>query len=96
MRGHYVSIWQSPEYIYIHIFFFVCTISGDDASYFLEMNMLTSLNGTLCQTGVGVGKVSRPSKGPMRGKYALRMAKFQICDRFCFQLVLLEAWHLFP
>ena len=49
------------------------------------MNMLLSLKGTLSQIGMGVGRVSFPSKGPMRGKYVFLMAKFQMFYRFCFQ-----------
>ena len=55
---------------------FSITISGDHASYFLEMNMLISLKGTWRQTGMGVGRA--PSKGPMRGQFVFLMAKFQI------------------
>ena len=57
---------------------------GDYASYFLEMNILINLKGTLSQTEMGIGRVSLPSKGPMRGQYVFLMEKFQIFDRFCF------------
>ena len=57
MRGHYVSIWQSPD---ILCFVFSITISGDYASYCLEKNMLISLKGTMSQTGMGVDRVSFP------------------------------------
>ena len=69
------SIWQCPEVLF---FVFSITISSDYASYFLEMNMLISLKGTLSQTGMGVGRVSLPSEGPMRGQYVFFMAKCQI------------------
>ena len=69
MRGHYVSIWQSPKVL---VFVFSIIISGDCASYFLEMNMLISLKGTLSQTGMEVG-ISLPRKGFMRGQYVFLM-----------------------
>ena len=83
MRAHYAFNMAKPPFLFFFFFFFFffvfsITISGDYASYFLEMNMLISLNGTLNQTGIGVGRVSLPSKGPMRGQYVFLMAKFQI------------------
>ena len=87
------SIWQIPEVL---CFVFSITISGDSASYFLETNMLISLKGTLTQTGLGIGSVTLPSKGPMRGQYVFLMAKFQIFDGFCFQLVFWRLDLYFP
>ena len=60
---------------FIFFFVFSITISGDYVPYFLEMNMLISLKGTLSQTGMGVGRVSLPSKGPIGGEYIFLMVK---------------------
>ena len=46
---------------------FLIIISGDSVSCLLEMVMLISLEGTLTHTRLGVGRVTSPSKGPMRG-----------------------------
>ena len=89
------SIWQSSE-VLCFVFSITSTISGDSASYFLEMNMLISLKSTLTQTGMGVGRVTLPSKGSMRGQYVFLMAKSQMFYRYCFPLVFLETWPLFP
>ena len=44
--------------------------------YLLEIIMLMSLGGTLTQTKGEVGKVTFPTKGPMRGQYVFLMAKY--------------------
>ena len=78
------------QYRYVLFFAFSITISGHYSSFFLAMNMLISLKVTLSQTGMEVGMVSLPSKGPVRGQYIFLMAKFQMFDRIRFQLVFLE------
>ena len=41
------------------------------------MFMLISLECTLAQTRMGFGRVTLPSKGPMRGQYVFLMTKSQ-------------------
>ena len=40
-------------------------------SHFLEMTMLISKTGTLIQIRIGIGSVTFPITGPMRGQYFL-------------------------
>ena len=58
-------------------FLFSISISGDSASYFIQMISLISLEYTLAQTRMVFGRVTLPSKGPMRGKYVFLIAKSQ-------------------
>ena len=74
------SLWQSLELFLC--FIFSVTISGDSVYYFLEMIMLISLKGTLNQTRMGVGRVTLPSKGPVRGHFVFLVAKSQIVVGF--------------
>ena len=46
------------------------------------MVMLISLEGTLTQTRLGVGRVTLPSKEPMRGQYICFIAKSPSFHRF--------------
>ena len=42
-------------------------MSGGSSSYLLEMVVLISLEDILTQTIMGVGRVTLPSKGPIKG-----------------------------
>ena len=55
--------------------------------------MLISLKGTLTQPRMGVGRVTLPSKGPMRDQYVFVMAKSKRFDRFCIQLLVFLETH---
>ena len=44
-------------------------------SHFLEMTMLISKTGTLIQIRIGVGSVTLPIMGPLRGQYVFLMTK---------------------
>ena len=46
-------------------------------SYFIQMVVLISLEYTLAQTRMGFGRVTLPSKGPMRGQYVFVMTTSQ-------------------
>ena len=48
-----MSVWQSHEVLF---FIFPITVSGDYASYFLEMIKLISSKGSLSQIGMWVGR----------------------------------------
>ena len=61
------------------VLYFLVSISGDTASYFIQMITHISLEHILGQTRMGFGRVYLPSKGPMKGKYVFHMAKSQIC-----------------
>ena len=76
------SLWQSHT-VFIR-FIFSSIISGDSVSYLLEMVVLISLESTLTQTRLGVGRVTLPSYGPMRGQYIFFMSKSQSFHRFSF------------
>ena len=78
-------------------FLFSISISGDSTSYFIQMIMLISLEYTLAQTRMVFGRVTLPSKGPMRGKYVFLIAKSQsgFCKFSFFELVFLEVQPLF-
>ena len=71
------SLWQNLK-VFVG-FLFSISISGDSASYFIQIIMLISLEYTLAQTRMVFGKVSLPSKGPMRGKYVFLMSKSKSC-----------------
>ena len=67
------SLWQNLK---VSIgFLFSVSISGDIASYFIQMIMLICLEYTMAQTRMVFGSVTLPSKWPMRGKYS----KISIC-----------------
>ena len=73
MRSQYVFlIAKSRSFI---SFIVSIIISGDAASYFLEMVMLISLKGSPTQTRMGIRRLAFPCKGPMRGQYVLFMEK---------------------
>ena len=79
MRGQYVFLMTKSRSFYI---LFSISISGDSASYFIEMFMLISLEYTLAQTRMGFGRVTFSSKEPMRGQYVFLMTKSQSFYRF--------------
>ena len=76
------SLRQSPEVFMCFIYSITIT-----ASYFLEMSMLISLKGTLTQTRMGIGRVTLPSKGPMKGQFVFLITISKMFDRFCIQLL---------
>ena len=84
-------VWQNPKVFMGYLF--SISISGDSASYFFAMTILISLKGTLAQTRMWVGRVTLPSKGPMRGQNVLLMAKSQVFDRFYISLLVLLETH---
>ena len=57
---------------------FLITISGDTVAYFFKIIMLISLKGTLTQRRMKLDRVTFPSKGPMRSRYAVIMVNYQI------------------
>ena len=59
------SLWQIPK-VFVG-FQFSIIISGVSASYFNEIIMLISFECILALTRIGFGRVTLPSKGPMRG-----------------------------
>ena len=72
-------------------------ISEDSASYFLKMSMLINFVYTLIQAkmvcvgggggGCGVGRITFPSEGSMRGQYVFFSANYELCiDVFCFNI----------
>ena len=65
-------------------FIFSFTISGDSASYFLQMVVIISLEVTQTRMVVYMGTL--PSKGPIRDQYIFLLTKFQLFDRLCMQL----------
>ena len=65
------SQWQNIV-ICMDVLYFISTGS---ASYFLKMNMLFSLAGTLTQARVGVGRAIFLIKGAMRGQFVFLIAK---------------------
>ena len=69
------SLWQNLK-VFIG-FLFLISISGDSASYFIQMIMLISLEYTLAHTRMVFGRVTLPGQGPTRGKYVFLIAKFQ-------------------
>ena len=68
------SSWQNPK-CFIGFVFNQCY--WRISLYFLQMIMLISFVDTLTQTRMGVGRVTFPSKGPMRGQYVFHMTKSQ-------------------
>ena len=80
MRGQYILIMAKSQSVYT--FYFYIYYSRD--SYFLEMVMLISLEGSLTQTKMGVGRVTLPSKGPARSQYICLMGKSQSFVGFLF------------
>ena len=63
-------------------FIYSITISGDSASYFLEMFVINSLGNTLPQTRMGEDRITLPRKGPIRDKYIFLVPKSPAFDRF--------------
>ena len=61
MKGQYIFNMTKSRSL---CFIFSITISGDSASYFLEMVVIISLEGTLTQTRMGVDRITLPSKSP--------------------------------
>ena len=55
-------------------------------SHFLEMTMLISKTGTLIQIRIGVGSVTFPIMGPIKGQYVFLMTKSIF---LCFFLLLI-------
>ena len=53
--------------------------SEDSASYFLKMIMLINFVGTLTQAKMGVGRITFPSEGSVRGKYVFFSANYELC-----------------
>ena len=66
-------LWQNPEVLVV--FEFSISISGVPASYFNKMIMLISFECIVAQTRMGFGRVTLPSKVPMRGPMCLRYGK---------------------
>ena len=52
-------------------FYILIIIYEDSASYFLKMIMLINFVGTLTQAKMGVGRITFPSEGSMRGQCLL-------------------------
>ena len=76
MRTQYVFVMAKAQPFFIG-FLFSIGISGDSASYLIQINMLISLEYTMAQTKMVFGRVTLPSKGLMRGKYVFLTAKSQ-------------------
>ena len=72
---------------FIGFLFSIC-ISGDSASYFIQMIMLITLEYTLAQTRMMFGRVTLPRKGASEGQICRPYSKIQkfISYIFCFQL----------
>ena len=81
MRGQYIFNMAKSRSLCL---IFSITISGDSASYFLEMVVTISLEHTLTLTRMGVDRETLPSKGH-KGPIYLPYGKTQIFDRFCLQ-----------
>ena len=77
------SLWQSSK-VFIR-FSFSVIISEDSVSYLLEMAVLISLECTLTQTRLGVGRVTLLVRGLM-GPIICFMTKSQSFYRFSFFL----------
>ena len=95
MRDQYVFVMaKSQSFIG---FLLSISISGDSASYFIQMSLLISFEYTLAQTRMVFSKVTLPSKGPMRGKYVFTYSKIPKFLKwiFYFQLVFVEVQPLF-
>ena len=60
-------------------FYILIIISEDSASYFLKMIMLINFVGTLTQAETGVGRITFPSEGSMRGQYVFFSANYELC-----------------
>ena len=71
-----------------HIFYIpliLIIISKD--SYFLKMILLFNFVGTLTEAKMGVGRITFPSKGSMRGQYVFFSANYELCrDIFYFNI----------
>ena len=80
MRGHYVFLMAKSK-VFVG-FLFLIIISGDPATYLIEVFMVISLEYTLAQTRMGFGRVTFSSKEPMRGQYVFLMTKSQSFYRF--------------
>ena len=60
MRGQYIFNMAESRSL---CFIFSITISGDPASYFLDMVVIISFEGTLTQTRMGVDRVTYLVRG---------------------------------
>ena len=67
-----MSYVQIQKFIYI-LFSFI--VLGNTVSHLIEMSMLISYVGMLTQTRIGIGSVTSPRMGPMRGQYAFLISK---------------------
>ena len=90
------SLLQSPK-VSMH-FIVSVIISGDSASYMLEMVIVISLEDTLTQTRIGVGRVTLPCKGHMKDPNISTFGKNETSfyKVTFFQLIFLETLSLFP
>ena len=93
MRGQYVSLMAKHSHLFWPCFIAII-ISTDSASYCLKMIMLISLVDTLTQARMGVGRVTFPSKWPMRGHYVFLTAKYVLFIDFFYFIYYLRTQSL--
>ena len=60
----------------LYTFLFSVIILGNSASHFLEMIMFISYVGMLNRTRIGIGSITFPRIGPMRGHYVFLISEY--------------------
>ena len=83
MRGQYICFMEKSKCFYM--FYFYTEYFSRLIPYFLDMITLISVT----QNRMGVGSVTFPCKGPMRGQFVFLMTKsqsFYIC--FVFSIII--------
>ena len=71
MSDRYAFVMAKSQSFYM----FSISISGESASYFIQMIILISLEYTLALTRMVFGRVTLPSKGAIRSKYVFLTCK---------------------